>query len=484
MQIYCCTKCGYKDINEAGLYMICPRCSGGMVSLGVGTGEWNIMSVDEQEALSATVVRTQVSKEPETIINIPSMAGMSTMGYPEIGDTQNAQDNQSVQEPMYSQDGLYDREADEQNSEEAEIIFYDVDPVDARSQWMQDEAAASVSSTPDSDASEMAIPIVKTQEMPIRKEKSLGNVVGMEPDMKPSKLNIVAGILHVIVMLYVVFNTVTNIVGWGIDIYAVLNIVSVVIVGVIAVCLLMGSRMPIFIGYAALAAVKAAMCVLSILDYGMDMEVVVTDIIPIAVLVLIAVFISLINSGEKSGNDSVKKLWMIPGIVMVIDAVASVFVFLVLGYYISISSIIIGVIKAIAYLTMMNWIAYPFVQSQSVTGSDEYNGEGYIKMHKHILLLIYTGGIWLYVWIYRTTKYLNSVDTRSYEKPLAKLLLCMFVPFYIIYFYYKTAKRIDMIKAQKFGDRQKAGFCLILALLANILVPVILQDDINIIAKG
>ena len=459
MQIYCCTKCGYKDINEAGLYVICPRCSGGMVSLGVGTGEWNSMSVDEQEALSATVVRTQVSKEPETIINIPSMAGMSTMGYPEIGDTQNAQDNQSVQEPMYSQDGLYDHEADEQNSEEAEIIFYDVDPVDARSQWMQDEAS-------------------------LKKVEPLSNVVNTEPDMRPSKLNIVAGILHVIVMLYVVFNTVTNIVGWGIDIYAVLNIVSVVIVGVIAVCLLMDSRMPIFIGYVALAAVKAAMCVLSILDYGMDMEVVVTDIIPIAVLVLIAVFTSLINSGEKSGNDSVKKLWMIPGIIMIIDVVASVFVSLVLGYYISISSIIIGVIKAVAYLTMMNWIAYPFVQSQSVTGSDEYNGEGYIKMHKHILLLIYTGGIWLYVWIYRTTKYLNSVDTRSYEKPLAKLLLCMFVPFYIIYFYYKTAKRIDMIKAQKFGDRQKAGFCLILALLANILVPVILQDDINIIAKG
>ena len=105
------------------------------------------------------------------------------------------------------------------------------------------------------------------------------------------------------------------------------------------------------------------------------------------------------------------------------------------------------------------------------------------KMHyglfTHILLLLFTFGIWLLMWNYRVTRYLNCVEDEEYRNPATKLLLCMFVPFYSIYWTYKSAQRID--KLAKFVNviSDLATPCLILEIFVPIIPPILMQDKIN-----
>jgi len=48
-------------------------------------------------------------------------------------------------------------------------------------------------------------------------------------------------------------------------------------------------------------------------------------------------------------------------------------------------------------------------------------------MTKHVLLLIFIGFIWNYVWIYIVTDYLNVTPNEEKRNPAKKLLLCALV---------------------------------------------------------
>lgn len=111
-------------------------------------------------------------------------------------------------------------------------------------------------------------------------------------------------------------------------------------------------------------------------------------------------------------------------------------------------------------------------------------GDGYIGMAQHVLLLLLTCGIWLYVWIYRTTGYLNRLEDEEPQNPTTKLLLCMFVPFYFIYWMYKNAQRLDKLAAQNGVASDLTTLCLILAIFVPIIPPILMQDKINAIAAG
>ena len=71
--------------------------------------------------------------------------------------------------------------------------------------------------------------------------------------------------------------------------------------------------------------------------------------------------------------------------------------------------------------------------------------DGYCDMLKHVLLLLFTFGIWQFIWIYRTTEFLNRTPNEPPRSGVSQLLLCMFVPFYIIYWVYASCKRIDKL---------------------------------------
>lgn len=103
----------------------------------------------------------------------------------------------------------------------------------------------------------------------------------------------------------------------------------------------------------------------------------------------------------------------------------------------------------------------------------------HISLVAHVLLLLFLGGIWRLVWIYRTTRYLNCVPGEEYRNPATKLLLCMFIPFYSIYWVYKSAQRIDKLAATADVVSDLAVICLILEIFVPLIPPILMQDKIN-----
>ena len=97
----------------------------------------------------------------------------------------------------------------------------------------------------------------------------------------------------------------------------------------------------------------------------------------------------------------------------------------------------------------------------------------------HILLLLFTCGIWQYVWIVKVMGFTNKYGTEEYRNPVTKLLLCMFVPFYYIYWTYKTAKEIDNASHRKHIYTNLATICTVLSIFIGIVPPILLQDAIN-----
>ena len=98
----------------------------------------------------------------------------------------------------------------------------------------------------------------------------------------------------------------------------------------------------------------------------------------------------------------------------------------------------------------------------------------------HLFLCIVTLGVWNYIWVYRTTKFLNNANETKKYNPTAELLLCLFVPFYSIYWFYKHSKKVEAFLEQETGIKENIH---IIALILSILVPtaalVVLQYHIQ-----
>lgn len=124
-------------------------------------------------------------------------------------------------------------------------------------------------------------------------------------------------------------------------------------------------------------------------------------------------------------------------------------------------------------------------KSSDGNGYSTENADGYISIGIHILLLLFTFGIWGYIWIYKTTIYLNSAPNVEQENPTSKLLLCIFVPFYYIYWLYKHGQRIDALtKERGLNHSDMATMCLILGIFIPIIAYILMQDRINSICTA
>ena len=137
------------------------------------------------------------------------------------------------------------------------------------------------------------------------------------------------------------------------------------------------------------------------------------------------------------------------------------------------------------------WLKDPYVKEASITETDENSAsnvdevEAYCGLGKHILLLLFTFGIWNLIWIYKTTKYLNKTPNAEYYNPTSKLLLCMFVPFYSIYWYYRHGQRIDSLtKSKGLNGSDMATLCLILGIFIPIVACILMQDKINVLCTS
>ena len=184
-------------------------------------------------------------------------------------------------------------------------------------------------------------------------------------------------------------------------------------------------------------------------------------------------------------REQVKKFWFIPPAVVALATVLSI------GGVWFVAFLRLLATCAGTFLAAM-WVAYPEgLPQQTVSTSAETESspataasEIYCGLVKHILLLLFTCGIWLYIWIYRVTGYTNNVEGEENRNPTNKLLLCLFVPFYVIYWMYKTAQRLDKMAAAKNIPSDLSTLCLILAIFVPIIPPILMQDKLNDIVTG
>ena len=114
------------------------------------------------------------------------------------------------------------------------------------------------------------------------------------------------------------------------------------------------------------------------------------------------------------------------------------------------------------------------------------NSDMYVGMVKHILLTLFTLGIYDCYWVYKTTENLNIGGVNEIQSGTKKLLLCIFVPFYRIYWFYAQSKRLENLMRE--DDVNISDFAVVTLILA-IFVPIVaasafLQMKINEYAKN
>lgn len=186
------------------------------------------------------------------------------------------------------------------------------------------------------------------------------------------------------------------------------------------------------------------------------------------------------------GRPEVRTLWFVPGAVMMLSRIITWFYGIRFLVLLSDLALVAGVV--LAGLWIYRTAGLPEAEPQTFRRQDGTTGtvagseqDGYCDMAKHVLLLLFTFGVWYLIWIYRTTGFLNRVEDEEPRDPTKKLLLCLFVPFYSIYWTYKSAQRIDKLAIQKGVPSDISTLCLILAIFVGIIPPILMQDKMNAI---
>ena len=222
---------------------------------------------------------------------------------------------------------------------------------------------------------------------------------------------------------------------------------------------------------------------------------------------ILALAVVQLTGYAQKYREQTKMLWFVPAVLIAASLILGV-IFSILFSLFGNSwtfrgvetgwNLLIYLLTTAAFLLSACWIAYPdglerkqkFPSGQAGTsGVPPVNGvlppeSGYIDMVKCVLLLIFTFGIYWLIWIYRTTRYLNRVEGEVPRTPVSQLLLCMFVPFYQIYWVYQSAKRIDKLAAYREIASEMTVICLVLAIFVPIIAPMIMQDKINSVAMA
>ena len=103
--------------------------------------------------------------------------------------------------------------------------------------------------------------------------------------------------------------------------------------------------------------------------------------------------------------------------------------------------------------------------------------DGHIGLAEHCGMLLLLWNLWFPIWIYYSTKALNSKPCKK-DKPVKQLLLCLFVPYYWIYWFYRQGTRVDQLPTAK-KQGKTSVLCLILAFLVPVAAGYIMQKRIN-----
>ncbi len=121
--------------------------------------------------------------------------------------------------------------------------------------------------------------------------------------------------------------------------------------------------------------------------------------------------------------------------------------------------------------------------NKAVSPAPAVEPEGYTGIVKLVILSIVTFGIYVYIWIHRIAGYTGR---RSAQGPQCsqgvQVVLCLFVPFYIIYWIYKQCKAIEDIRLRtiRTGSEDLSLICLLLSIFGfGIVAYALMQDQVN-----
>lgn len=208
-----------------------------------------------------------------------------------------------------------------------------------------------------------------------------------------------------------------------------------------------------------------------------------------------AIIISVVCLTERQlqYRSAVKKVWFVPAVCYAIGVIIwtlarnSSVIFFVFDLLLNVSGLLLA----------MLWIVNPDAFAQKTAGTSHLGqpastasasgaaataeGTAYYNLGMHVVLLLLTFGVWYLIWIYRMTGYLNRVEDEQPRNSTNQLLLCIFVPFYTVYWVYQSAQRIDKLAAAKGIASDLSMLCLILAIFVGVVPPILMQDKINAI---
>ena len=173
-------------------------------------------------------------------------------------------------------------------------------------------------------------------------------------------------------------------------------------------------------------------------------------------------------------KDQIKGIWFIPAILGGIHLVLSLLPF-------SFMNLIGNLIFIAALLFASIWIVYSDGLPESAI--PESTGDGYRSIIKMMLLSVFTLGIYYFIWIYQTSRYLNRVTSQPPQRPGHQVAACIFLCFfgYLHYWTYKNAQRIDTLAHEKGIQSNISFMCLLFA--PFFISGLIMQDRINTIVQ-
>ena len=237
---------------------------------------------------------------------------------------------------------------------------------------------------------------------------------------------------------------------------------------------------------------KMLLIALSVLAVNQLIWSSVVDFVAAAILLLIALVMT--TEYLPQAKALVEKIWFAPAILSVIGGLIAMFGSMRYGR-VTFVSFIWFLAEAAAMLLCGFWLAFPerdiaevFATAKTKAGAVAAAGEttvaeaevdGYCDLFKQVLLMSITFGIWYYIWIFRMTRYLNRVGGEEKRTPVNQLLLCLFVPFYMVYWTYKSAQRVDKLAAAVGVESRISTLCLILAAMVPMVAPILIQNKVN-----
>ncbi len=107
------------------------------------------------------------------------------------------------------------------------------------------------------------------------------------------------------------------------------------------------------------------------------------------------------------------------------------------------------------------------------------NADGYMSIATLIVLWAFTFGIGYIYWAHRMTKYFNRVSDEPPKDPVAQCLLCGFVPYYSVYWFYVHTQKLEKLLLANGKREDLMTLLLILSAVCPIAAMVIMQDHCN-----